>query len=59
VIRRWAPKLLAPRSLPQPDTWLTVRLYEDVDGIHGLYRRLKADFWQAVDGGRTPGLRCE
>lgn len=58
VIRRWADTMTAPRHNPAPDVWLDVELGRDVDGLYGLYRRLKDDFWKAVEAGRTPGLRA-
>jgi hypothetical protein len=57
VIKRWAEKMTAPRPNPRPDVWLEADPGRDVDGLFGLYRRLKGDFWQAVEAGRTPGLR--
>lgn len=57
VIRRWSETMTAPRPAPQPDLWLEADPGRDVDGLHGLYRRLKDDFWKAVEAGRTPGLR--
>lgn len=57
VVRRWAARLTAPRPTPTPDVWFTVDVGQDVDGLSGLYRRLKDDFWKAADVGRRPGLR--
>ena len=57
VIKRWAPKMTAPRPNPTPVVWLPVELNRDVDGLTGLYKRLKDDFWKAADAGTFPGLR--
>jgi hypothetical protein len=57
VIKRWAPRFTAPRPNPTPAVWLPVELNRDVDGLPGLYARLKDDFWKAVDAGKLPGLR--
>jgi hypothetical protein len=57
VIKRWAEEMTAPRPNPRPDVWLEAEPGRDVDGLFGLYRRLKDDFWRAVEAGRTPGLR--
>jgi hypothetical protein len=58
VIARWAPRMTAPRPNPRPDVWLPVELNQDVDGLNGIYNRLKDDFWKAADAGKFPGLRA-
>ncbi len=45
----------APR-LPQPDVVIPIRLYDNVDGIAGIYRGAEKAFWQAVEAGKIPAL---
>jgi hypothetical protein len=57
VIHDWAGTFTTPRALPTPDVWLDIDRNATSLGIPGLYQQTKDGFWQAVDAGKTPGLR--
>jgi hypothetical protein len=57
VISRWAPVLTAPRVRKPVDVWLDFDPNRSVRGLSGIYEATQKAFWQAVDAGKTPGLR--
>ncbi len=57
AVARWAPKLLGPRKRPEPDAWLEFDRRDYADGIRGIYRNLKKQFFGMIDAHRFPGLR--
>jgi hypothetical protein len=57
VIHDWAGRFTTPRALPTPEVWLDIDRNATSLGIPGFYRQTKDGFWQAVDAGKTPGLR--
>lgn len=57
AIRRNAARVLAERTIPQPDMWIEIDRDADARGLYGVYERVKDEFWQAFDSGRVPGLR--
>ena len=56
VIRENGPKFLASSAKPI-DHWITIDRDAHPDGIAGIYDAVKAEFWDAIDKGHTPGLR--
>ncbi|MCS6775654.1 MAG: hypothetical protein RMJ43_06335 [Chloroherpetonaceae bacterium] len=40
-----------------PDIWLTMDHDATQDGVHGIYRRMQQDFWNAGAAGKRSGLR--
>lgn len=57
VIRKWSTPFTTPRELPKPDVWMEFDREKTSLGIPGLYQQTEGAFWQAVDAGKTPGLR--
>ena len=56
VIRENGPKFLASSAKPT-DYWITIDRDAHPDGLAGIYDEVKAEFWDAIDKGLTPGLR--
>jgi hypothetical protein len=56
VIRRFAPRILAPRAIPQPDVLIEIDRDADARGLFGVYERVRERFWKAIEAGNTPGL---
>lgn len=43
---------------PQPvDYWITIDRDEHPEGVTGIYEHVGEEFWQAIEDGKTPGLR--
>jgi len=57
VLRRLSPRLLAPRDIPTPDVWIDVDRGADARGLHGIWDRVGERFLDAIETGRTPGIR--
>lgn len=57
ALREYAGKLTADREIPVPDVWINISRTGHADGIVGIYREVEERFWQAIDEGKTPGLR--
>lgn len=57
VIRRYAEKALAERTIPKPDYWISIDRDADARGLFGVYERVQKEFWEAIEAGKTPGLR--
>ena len=57
VIREMGPAFLNGPDLRPVDTWIEFDRDAHATGIVGAYRDVQAAFWQAIDAGRTPGLR--
>jgi hypothetical protein len=57
VFQEWAERMKTPRPLPKADVIIPIKLENDVDGVAGIYRRVEAEYWKAVDAGKTPGLK--
>lgn len=58
VLRKWAKVLTKPREIPKPEVWLE---YDPADpaGIFGIYKQVQKEYWQAIDKGKTPGLKAK
>ena len=59
VIRENARKYLNGPSAKQPDYWIEIDRDAHPDGLAGIYDKVQADFWGAIDKGLTPGLRTK
>jgi hypothetical protein len=58
VIREEGAKFLAAKkTATPPDYWITVDRDRDARGLFGIYEAVKAEYWQAVSIGKTPGLK--
>ncbi len=57
VLHEYAGPLTQEREIPRPDVWIDITRTGHADGIKGIYDEVKERFWQAVDEGKTPGLR--
>lgn len=56
VIRANASGFLSASSKPI-DFWIEIDRDAHPDGVAGIYDEVKAEFWDAIDRGLTPGLR--
>jgi len=56
VLRKYATLLTQPRDLPQPTEWIEYNP-DDPAGVQGIYNQVSQRFWQALDGGKVPGLK--
>jgi len=56
ALRKYAQPLTRPRGIPQPEVWIEFDP-EDPAGIEGIYKKVSAPFWRAVEAGKVPGLR--
>jgi hypothetical protein len=59
VIHDWRERFTAPRDLPRPDVWLEIDREATSLGVPGFYQQTSEAFWQAVETGKTPGLRIK
>lgn len=59
VIHDWRERSTTPRDLPRPDVWLEIDRNATSLGIPGFYGQTREGFWQAVEAGKTPGLRTK
>ncbi|MHB0999983.1 MAG: glycoside hydrolase 5 family protein [Armatimonadota bacterium] len=57
VIRENADKLLNGPSAKPVDHWIEIDRDLHPSGLGGIYDTAKAEFWDAIDKGLTPGLR--
>ena len=57
VIRQFADRVLAPRAIPTPDTWIELDRDADARGLYGAYQHVAGEFWRALEAGQTPGLK--
>lgn len=58
VIREEGAKFLAAKKVNiKPDFWIAVDRDRDARGLFGIYEAAKAEYWQAISEGKTPGLK--
>ncbi|MBN2329556.1 MAG: beta-galactosidase, partial [Candidatus Omnitrophica bacterium] len=57
VIRRYADRILAERTIPEPDVNISIDRDADARGLYGIYDRVQDRFWECIDAGKTPGLQ--
>jgi hypothetical protein len=57
VMKRWSTRMTEPRRQPEVDVWIPIQLERGASGIAGIYARVGAQFWRAIESGRNPGLR--
>ncbi len=58
VIREEGAKFLEPKKVNiKPDSWIAVDRDRDARGLFGIYEAAKAEYWQAIANGKTPGLK--
>jgi len=58
IIREQGDKYLkSPKAGAKPDYWIAVDRDGDARGLFGIYEAVKAEYWQAIAAGRTPGLK--
>lgn len=57
VIRAYAEKMLAERTIPKPTLWIPIDRDADARGLYGIYDRVKDQFWESIAAGKTPGLK--
>lgn len=58
AMHRWASILAQPRE-QKPAVEIPIRVGQYVDGIHGIYEQVRAQFFQAMDAGKQPVLTVE
>ncbi|UCH33386.1 MAG: hypothetical protein JSV65_12485 [Armatimonadota bacterium] len=58
-LRRFSPRITAPRERPEPDIWITIDRDLDVEGYAGTWERHADEYVAAVRAGKTVGLRTE
>lgn len=58
-LHRWAQRMTEPRARKPVEQWIPIQLQRDVDGVTGIYGRVRDQFWKAIDAGLTPGLRVD
>ncbi len=46
-----------PRRRPEVDVWIPIQPQRDAAGIAGIYERVGEPFWNAIESGKTPGLK--
>ena len=56
-MHEYADKMTTPREIPEPDVWIDISREGHANGIQGIYEEVKDRFWEAVEAGKTPGLR--
>ncbi|HOZ48696.1 MAG TPA: hypothetical protein PLO37_00230 [Candidatus Hydrogenedentes bacterium] len=57
VIRKYAQAFIQGPAANPVDTWLVMDRDQHSDGLPGIYDELATTFWEAVDSGKTPGLK--
>jgi hypothetical protein len=57
VIRELGPKYVAAPFDAPIDHWIEFDRDLHVNGIVGVYKAVQEEFWQALEDGKTPGLR--
>jgi hypothetical protein len=57
VIREEGRRFLEAPKPPPPDRWIEVDRDRDARGLFGIYEAVGEEYWRAVSGGKTPGLR--
>lgn len=57
VIREHAGKFLDGPSAKPVDFWIEIDRDAHPDGVTGIYDKVKAKFWKAIEKGFVPGLR--
>ena len=57
VIREHAKQFTAERVIPKPNYWITVDRDADARGLHGIYEKVKDEYWRAIEAGKVVGLR--
>ena len=56
VIRQFASKMLAERTIPKPDKILRIDRNADARGLFGIYDRVRDEYWTIIEEGGNPGL---
>lgn len=59
VIREFGPRFLNGPSIKPVNYWITIDRDAHTNGVTGIYDRVQAEFWNAVESGKVPGLRTE
>ena len=60
VIREEGAKFLkTAKPSAKPDHWISVDRDRDARGLFGIYEAVKSNYWSAIEGGRSPGLKWE
>jgi len=59
VIRTEGPRFLKAPKLAEPNKWIAVNRDRDARGLFGIYQAVQADFWNALNDHRRPGLKWE
>jgi len=57
VIREWGPRFVNGPSIKPIDFWITIDRDKHPSGVTGIYEEVSEQFWQAIESGKTPGLR--
>jgi hypothetical protein len=59
IMKKYASIILESREAHKPNYWITIDRDEHVDGIFGIYNKVKDEFWKAIDEGKLPGLKTD
>jgi len=59
VIREYGPKFVKGPDAKPVDYFITIDRDAHPDGLAGIYDRKKAEFWNQLGAGKTPGFRTE
>ncbi len=57
VIKELGRKYLAAQSRKATDVWITIDRDKHPDGVKGIYDEVGPAFWQAIEAGKSVGLR--
>ncbi|MFC1672241.1 hypothetical protein ACFL01_03800, partial [Planctomycetota bacterium] len=57
TIAEYAPRMTAPRTRPNVDTWFAVDRDADVRGLTGIYEKIRNEFQSVALAGKLPGLK--
>ncbi len=58
VLRKYARLLTESTERPKPEVWIEYDP-DDPGGVHGIYEKVKDEYWKAVEQGKLPGLRAK
>ena len=45
------------KEIPGPDCWIKIDRDEHVDGLFGIYKKVRGEFWRRLEEGGFPGLK--